>query len=479
MDDAANRPLRDWALRAISCRDKCSALIRQANAQSRAGEIDGETRAKLVRAYTAHALTAEAALRSLRRRLQTEIQGLSRKKSGLHSEQLRIQAAARQGKSDAARLNESHRVVTAKIDELDRTLEELKVILAARHAKETGGFIEMPLDAYLRGIPTELIEPPTTFPVWPRWAGAASAMLALVALFLPWLRAGGVTGTLVGIGLPLQAAGAFQEPLPAVLSWLWVLYALVPMLIAAGVSWRWKPQYAAWAAIAGSLVVMAAAFMPLSMLLVRGGFSVVYIVRGLQPGMLLYLSAGFALLVTGAKMRDTVKRRTRDGWRALLATVVVALLAVGAVLVGGVLMPKAGRVEIACTWQPRVEAVRIVVENPGRREAAIVLPWPTEGRAALDLDGGARVYGVILWVRMEGEETYQRVSDATGVWNAEGASQDSVKTIPLAPGLSAEISLDSRRLSDEFAGLNAIRLDFVDGKGNVFDQYYRMLTAGP
>ncbi|MBN2310030.1 MAG: hypothetical protein JXR94_13740 [Candidatus Hydrogenedentes bacterium] len=464
--DESKRALR----LALSHRQKARVLQEQCERAGAEGSMPLSRQSALRRLYTEQLALAESTIARLREAQRQQIADLSRGIRKAQIEEARLSKQASSGEIAPAKANEIHRRLVREADALEARIAECRAVIAADAPEELGGFIDLPMEGYLK--------PGTARPARPAGRAKVLATLFSIAIaltvFVPWVSYESRPYSLYRLGAVLTQEGIGPDLAPPVVGRVWVLYMLLP-LVAVPFAVRRGRRGTGWGLVlVGALIVAGGLAPPLIVGAADASApeSLGGMLGAFRIGALAYCAGGLAFIIAGARRfspRFTSLRASTQGALAFGA-------AVAAILVLSVLILAVAPGRIALQFDAELDAsgetVRIRCTNRGHKEVGLCVPWPEEGQAPGQWPGGRRsVYGLEVHVRERGKDAFQLFPSTEGLWAAQGVPIRGSGRVAILGGATREIVFDLQGVAAAGADAEAIRLVLVRGDGRAVDSF--------
>ncbi len=470
---------------ALSYREKANRLA-QDSARALAKEtVSKEQYDALQSFYRDHLNRADRAIDNARKAVLKELAAHQKKLRRLEQDRDRIRQKAGQPGASAKQINIAHRELSDRIAATKAQLAKLEQLHTVEESGDIGGFIDHPLDEYEASMRTTVERPastPASVPKGDRIAAGVAVVVALAALFLPWLHGAGVSGSLVTIGRPLVMTGALAEPLPFLLRYGWVGAGLVSIAGSLIVLLPGHHRPAAWLQLLLGMIMALASVAPAILLTMRGSdpASVTTFLHAMGTGAWLFGAAGLAMLALGARRRDLAADTPLASWGEVVLIVGAVLL----VFLGGSFalaqLPRGGVPAFqASLSEPWDGTIVFTLSNPGRSPIGIAAPWSPD--APIEPEGipQRRRYGISVAARYEADSPFHTVPSGVQEWRFQGQATVPGESVTVLPGLSVDLLLDTGRLFQELDDLDGLRVALRNARGRTIEEAVLSLPGPP
>lgn len=445
---------------ALSHREKARALRDQADRARDEGAVDEAHYAAVNRLYSEQQALAESAVARLRGEQRGRIEDLEAQIRELELDQARLlrRAAAREIKPERA--NEGNQRLARRAQELNDEIAERRRLIEADSPEAVGGFLDLPLNEYLRPSGEK---PPKPTPV-DLILAFLLPLAASLATFLPWIAYEGRTFSLLHLDkLYLE----FQSSLPAgLIPKLWIAYVLVPLLAFPLAAVR-HPRRVGWGLMTvGSLMMFSGLLQP--MLTVVGypqAPTLLELLATIRMGAVVYCGGGLALLILGVRrFRPAAVPLRTSLWRAARLSAAIAAVLVACIVVFA-FMPKGVAMRLtADAPDPATGTVWITCTNTGGVPVTILVPRPEEGVSRNSGLTPNATYGFIVEVREKGRTSFQLFPATEGLWRSQGMPFQGAGRTTVEPGSRAAIGFQAPRIKERGADPEAVRIIVMHGR---------------
>jgi hypothetical protein len=465
---------------ALSHREKVRALTAHCDRDLADGTID-QARCDALRGfYTGQAALAEAAVARLRDKQRKAVADLERQLMELQMDQARLARSVAEKKRTPEQANEANRELMHRAQAINGEIAERRGLIDATATEDLGGFIDLPLDRYTRqsGPPT----PP--LPTADRILAFTIPFVACASVFLPWLAIGERAATLLHIGDLLASPEAGQAAPGVLFRFLWVLLVFLP-LAALPIAASRNRHGAGWGLLALGIALMAGAAAP-ALGVARHApelKTLDQLIGALRAGTAGYGGTGVVLIILGARrlISPDASLRTRLRGALILATAIAVMFIVGRLVLSLVPSGASAEFKVRLT-DPDRGVVLVTGHNNGQRPLTVRVPWPEQGPTDAERRDAAHSYGIQVYVREQGRDTFQLLPFTVDAWRSRGAKIWENETVTAGAGMSRQLEMDARVLKKNARDAEAFRIDVTRADGTVvatFDAPFPENFASP
>lgn len=462
---------------ALSHREKANAALSRADRSYSKGEIDETQHANLRADYERERKLADRAVERLMGTERARLESLEAQRRTALEERLHLTERVAAGKLTARAANDENRRLTQRLAQIDEMLASCRELLDARTSEQAGGFIDLPFEGYRRAETESISGGGPRVSIESSRDGSRDWLIAMVialvaslAVFLPWVTVGGDSRSLLGAGGALtrftSQAGAFRFLSQSA----WILYVAVPYAgvflgSRKGLSGGWGLLLIGVAMLAGAVVpgllVATATIRP---------SAYVDLPSMIHVGPLIYVACGVALVVQGAVRVSPANDSLRHATFVSLALVgVLAGISLIVVLALHFLAADV-RIHFEALIEPSSrDRVLLTFRNEGTGMAQVYVPWPDAFTADRRVRSGSAV-GLRLYVKERGDDGFRLAPYSKAVWTSAGAPVPESASFDLNAGLTIQSVLDLRQLSVLGVDAETIRLQLTRADGDLISE---------
>lgn len=462
---------------ALSHREKANAALSRADRAYAKGEVDEAHHANLRAGYERERKIADRAVERLMGAERARLESLEAQRRTALEEQLHLTERVAAGKLTARAANDENRRLTERLAQIDEMLASCRERLDARTSEQVGGFIDLPFEGYLRAETESITGSASRVSIEsPRdnsrdWLIAmVIALVASLAVFLPWVTTGGGSLSLLGAGGVLTGFTSQGGPFRFLSQSAWILYVAVPY---AGVFFgSRKGLSGGWGLLLVGVALLAGAVVPgllVGTATVRPS-AYADLLSMIHVGPIIYAACGVALVVQGAvrvsPANDSLRHATFVSVALAGALAGIALMVVFALY----LLAAEVRVRFDATMDSSSrDRVLLTFRNEGTGTAQIYVPWPDAATTDRRARSGSAV-GVRLYVKERGDDDFRLAPYSKAVWTAAGAPVTENASFDLNAGLTSQSVLDLRQLSVLGVDAETIRLQLTRADGELISE---------
>ncbi|MCP4643752.1 MAG: hypothetical protein GY851_25125 [bacterium] len=446
---------------ALSHRRKARSLAAQCERAYAAGSLP-ETRHKtLHHLYSEQLALAESTVARIREEQRAQVGDLDRRLRRLQLEQAQLSRQLMTGGLPPRRANIQNRRLVGAAHDIEAVIENRRRILAADDPDDLGGFIDLPLEEYLKPLPYTSAKPSAPEQV----TAFVVVLVAGFAVFLPWAYDGDRALSLLELG-PRLSEVSLARSLPDLLfRILWVLYLLAPLAAFPLASLHHR-RGSGWGVMSVGGLVLLAGLLPPVLLAPTLAEPPAGLTDTVRLGSLLYAAGGVALIVLGARRLAPGATPIRSSLRTALGFGGSLLVIYALVTAALVALPSTPRLQcgVAMTG-PANGFVRISCKNAGDGAAYLLIPSRPnqEMEPAVSRRSPASVYGFDIEIREPGSSAFRLLPVSEGMWQARGVPVRGADPIQLDAGLTINIDFDLHALQQAGYDARALRIRVTRG----------------
>lgn len=462
---------------AYSHREKAEVAIRQCDRSLQDGGVDTEHHTKLRAVYERELHQAQRTIDRLLGIEKARMESLEAQRRAALEEQLHLPERVTAGKISARDANDANRRLTQRLTELDAQIAVCRSRMESRTSEELGGFIDLSFSEYaaeeVRPIDAarqDATRDRSSLRDW--YITSIVALIAAIAVFLPWFGKDGVTSSLITADGALVQLAAQAGLHAGIARFVWVPFAVTPFLGVLMTAGRNVKMFG-WGFLLLGLVMLACAAFP-GLVLGAGASesaSIFYLLSSFRVGALLYCASAVGLIVLGAfrvsPPGDSLRHAIAVSLALLGAFGAIGLLAAVALLgVQGL-----AKVEFSATLDTTTnDRIVFSIANGGRDPVACFFPLPPDARSVTSLTNPSHTFGVHVGVRERGRDVFSTLPPSSRVWSfAQGPLPEDMQVLVNA-GSVLKGNLDLRQLSAVGVDPVAVRIELVALDGSLIEQ---------
>ncbi|NUM53054.1 MAG: hypothetical protein HUU46_05370 [Candidatus Hydrogenedentes bacterium] len=439
--------------------------------------MDTEHHAKLRAVYERELQSAQRTIQRLLGVEQARTESLEAQRRAVLEEQLHLPERVTAGKISARDANDTNRRLTQRLADLDAQIAVCRSRLESRTSEELGGFIDLSFSEYaneeIRPMGPSLRGLPAGGPRLRDWYYSSGlALVAAVAVFLPWLSKGGVTTSLATANGGLSQLAAQAGLHPGAARYAWIVFAVVPfigVLMTAGRNVR----LFGWGFLLLGLIMLAGGALPGLVLGASGSgqAGVVQMLTSFRVGAVLYCASAIAFIVLGAF-------RVSPPGDSLRHAITVSLALLGAVGAIGLLAAFAlfgvqgmSRVTFRAVLDTATnDRIAFTIVNEGREPIACYFQMPSTSDGTASLARDSHTYDVRVAVREQGRDAFSTIPASSRVWNLVQGPLPEDQQMLVSAGSELKGSLDLRQLSALGVEPASVRIQLVSLDGSLVSE---------
>ncbi|MCC6152556.1 MAG: hypothetical protein IT367_02300, partial [Candidatus Hydrogenedentes bacterium] len=373
--------------------------------------------------------------------------------------------------------NTANRRLTHRLAELNAQIEICRNRVETHTSEQVGGFIDLPFSEYVTAEIRSLDVAPMKAPGgevrmrdW--YLTGAFAVIAAVAIFLPWFDTVGVISSLARPDNAVIAIAAQSGISTSLAQFAWVLYAVLPfagVLMTAGRRLR----LFGWAYLALGLVMLALAAYPSLAVGARGAavVNIIGLASAFRLGAVLYCASALGFLVLGAfrvsPAGDSLRHAAAVSLALLGALAAVGLLAAFA-LIG---VQGAAQVTFSAVLDDSTrDRVAFAINNEGRNPISCFFPLPADLSGLNSSASESHTFGMHVSVRERNRESFSAVQVSPQVWRFTQGPLPASGEILVNPGTTLKGTLDLRQLTSLGVDPASVRLQVLALDGSLVNE---------
>lgn len=440
---------------AFSQMEKAKALNDECARARQAGRIDERRYKTLQEFYLRHIQRAQEKVNFLRQEHRQRADALRKELQDTARRHAELDRKVNAGELDAARARRVNQELVERIAELrERFLAEDR-LANVQSAAEVGGVLDLPLESYtnpgaLEGLGRLSLG---------RLAGTAVAVVAALAVFLPWRVVDGAEVTLAGLCALLQTS----MPVRAfdLARWLVVGTAVLPLL---GATFLWLENRHR----GGAGLIVVGILMVLLTVGLLGATGTLLAAGSYRSGSLGYAGAGLVLVGIGVVRQRTAGQAPWSLRRGVLALAAAcAAIGVAVWLLFG-LGPAGPGLRIAFDpFNYETQTLGISLVNGSGRPVFFYAPWPQGSPGGPLVDEPGKSFGVNVYVQEAGGSSYRLFPESHECWRYSTRRTAAASPLKLEPNAVGTLEFDLSRIDTFDLRLTAVKLVFTNGRGTV------------